>query len=367
MGDLADGVRAAGTGTTGSKRKTIHRREAFKGVRIFMPRVLSKHPAKDQWRPFDYERDLLPRLDWESFTFRDADQFVPDDQETISRSQVRIDVSDLERDDPALAEVSESDLVDTAVDIPALSRLILDIVPNPWQGARIIQDALERLAARDISPSRIFTNRLFMMNAIKEDLKKQIHDAGESMFRDLLASGDLSFQLVSKDDPALNWELAETLTLDVSEDDRVQLRKDGTRLEKNLFEPVYQKEINVLERDVAWYLDADKAVSWWHRISVKQDWHLQGWQRNRIYPDFLVCVSGNGDGAIKFRVLETKGLHLLGNEDTEYKRRLFELLTRHSEQTESIGNVLLDHGKQRLKFEMLLESDWRGRMSDILN
>jgi hypothetical protein len=61
---------------------------------------------------------------------------------------------------------------------------------------------------------------------------------------------------------------------------------NGEALEKSLFKPVYQKQVNGLEKDVAWYLDADKAVHWWHRIAVNQDWHLQGWQRNRVYPDF---------------------------------------------------------------------------------
>jgi len=165
--------------------------------------------------------------------------------------------------------------------------------------------------------------------------------------------------LVSQGDPDLNWELAETLYLDVSDDDKVQSRKNGTPLEKSLFDPVYQKEINTLEKEVAWYLDADLAVSWWHRISVKQDWHVQGWQRNRIYPDFLVCVKGEGNGTIRFRVLETKGMHLMGNEDTKYKERLFELLSEHSATNDSVGELLLKHGKQQLRFDMLLEDNWR--------
>lgn len=366
MGDLADGVRASGTSATGSKRTKITRRDKFKGVRVFMPRVLSKHAKTKKWRPFDYERDLLPRLDWSQMGFRKAETFVPDPQERLERTRVRIDVANISGGDPVLAEVESADWLDPTIDVPAMSRLLLDIIPNPWQSSRIVQETLAVLRKRKISEARIFTNRLFMMNAIKEDLKQQINDAGETEFRRMLADGDLSFQLVSKDDPKLNWELAETLSLDVSDEDKVLTRKNATPLEKSLFDPIYQKEINHLEKDVAWYLDADQAVQWWHRISVKQDWHLQGWQRGRIYPDFLMCMEGDGSGVIRFKVLETKGLHLKGNEDTEYKQRLFDLLSETSSESEAVGELLLQNGKQQIRFDMLFENDWRDKLGQIV-
>ncbi len=366
MGDLADGVRASGTTATGSKRTKITRRDKFKGVRVFMPRVLSKHAKTKSWRPFDYERDLLPRLDWSRMSFRKAKTFVPDPQDRLERTRVRIDVANIVDNDPVLAEVESADWLDPTIDVPAMSRLLLDIIPNPWQSSRIVQESLATLRGRDISEARIFTNRLFMMNAIKEDLKQQINEAGEAEFRQMLSDGDLSFQLVSKDDPQLNWELAETLSLDVSDEDKVLTRKNATPLEKSLFDPIYQKEINHLEKDVAWYLDVDQAVQWWHRISVKQDWHLQGWQRGRIYPDFLMCMEGDGSGVIRFKVLETKGLHLKGNEDTEYKQRLFDLLSETSSETEAVGELLLQHDKHQIRFDMLFENDWRDKLGQIV-
>ncbi|TWU07814.1 hypothetical protein [Stieleria varia] len=298
-----------------------------------------------------------------------ADTFVPDQQDTVDRTSVRIDVSDIAGNAPVMPEVESAELLDPMIDVPAMSRLLLDVVPNPWQGARIVSDALAVLRKRDISEARIFTNRLFMMNAIKEDLKQQINEGGESEFRKMLASGDLSFQLISKGDPALNWELAETLSLDVSDEDRVQSRKTERRLRSGLFDPVYQKEINSLEKDVAWYLDAETAVHWWHRISVKQVWHMQGWQRNRIYPDFLVYMKGDGTGAVKFSVLETKGMHLSSNEDTQYKQRLFELLTQHSSETETVGELFLEQGEQheqQLRFDMIFENDWRYKLGQFV-
>jgi type III restriction enzyme len=365
LGDLAASVTAAGKGAAaGSRTETLRRRRAFRGVNVFMPRVLSKHYATGEWREFDYERDMLPRLDWNAYRYTDRDVFTPDEMEGLDRTRVRVDVGDLSKQDADLlagATVTTEES-DPAIDVPAMVRLLLDVVPNPWQGARIVGEALTALRARGLSENRIFTNRLFLVKAIKENVRTQINDASEAAFRRMLADGDLSFQLVSSGDPALNWELAQTLELEITDEDRVLLRKNGASLEKSFLEPIYQKQVNELEREVAWYLDGDKAVKWWHRIAVKQDWHLQGWQRGRIYPDFLACLHDNGDGTMQFRVLETKGLHLKGNEDTAYKERLFELLTQYSQSAVPVGELLIGGAKQRIRFDLMLENNWRERL-----
>jgi hypothetical protein len=100
-----------------------------------------------------------------------------------------------------------------------------------------------------------------------------------------------------------------------------------------------------------------------NRIAVHQDWHLQGWQRNKVYPDFLACLHDRGNGKLRFTVLETKGLHLKGNDDTNYKRRLFELLTQHSQSALSVGELKLGLEKQNLCFDLLLEDDWVEKLS----
>lgn len=365
MGDLAASVKAGGKGAkAGAKRETIRRRKAFEGLRIFLPRVLSRHYANGEWRQFDYERDLLGRLDWAAFGYTNRATFTPDEKDAVERTLVRVSVEDLgNRDDEDLREVrTTEEQMEPELDFPALVRLLLDVIPNPWQGARILDETLAELRRRGIAEERIFTNRLFLVKAMRDDLKKQVHDASEAVFRQMLEDGELCFRLEASGDPKLNWELAETLELDVAEDDKILLRKNGEPLGRSLFEPVYQKQVNGLEKDVAWYLDGEKAIHWWHRIAVHQDWHLQGWQRSRVYPDFLACLQDSGDGRMRFTVLETKGLHLKGNEDTTYKTKLFELLTQHSQTALSVGELKLGLQQRDLRFELMLEDNWREKL-----
>ncbi len=365
MGDLAASVRMSGKGAAAaSRRETLHRRKEFAGLKIFMPRVLSRHYVSGAWRPFDYDRDLLSRLHWDGFSFTKRATFTPDEKEAIERTLVRVSVEDLGSvDDGDLPKTQTTDEeIQPELDIPALVRLLMDVIPNPWQGARIVNETLAELRKRGIGEQRIFTNRLFLLKAMRENLKEQVNRASEAEFRRMLADNELCFRLEASNDSKLNWELAEVLELDVTDEDKLLRRQNGEPLKNSLFEPVYQKQVNGLEKDVAWYLDGDKAVRWWHRIAVNQDWHLQGWQRNRIYPDFLACLHDNGDGKVQFTVLETKGLHLAGNEDTAYKARLFELLTKQSRTSLSVGELKLGLKQQEMRFELLLEADWRQKI-----
>jgi hypothetical protein len=55
-------------------------------------------------------------------------------------------------------------------------------------------------------------------------------------------------------------------------------------------------------------------------------YHIQGWKRNKIYPDFIATMvsSESSDDYNAVYVLETKGIHLK-NEDTRYKQDVFAL------------------------------------------
>jgi type III restriction enzyme len=89
---------------------------------------------------------------------------------------------------------------------------------------------------------------------------------------------------------------------------------------------------------------------------------LQGWQRNKVYPDFLACVQETGKGKIRFAVLETKGLRLKGNDDTAYKERLFELLEKISAKSVNVGELKLGVAQNEMRFELMLENNWRERI-----
>jgi len=64
-------------------------------------------------------------------------------------------------------------------------------------------------------------------------------------------------------------------------------------------------------------------------------------------------------------VVETKGLHLK-NDDTEYKRRLFEVLEKHSFDTVPVGELTLEAKPSPMRFRLVLEGDWKSQVDAAL-
>lgn len=82
-----------------------------------------------------------------------------------------------------------------------------------------------------------------------------------------------------------------------------------------------------MEKKFAYYLDEERALRWWYRVAARQrgEYYLQGWKQGRIYPDF-VAMTNEVAGATRVLIFDTKGEHLGGNLDTEYKRKVLETL-----------------------------------------
>lgn len=371
MADLASSVKAGGDKTDKqriTRRETLQRRAAFDGLPvIFMPRVLHQDESTAEgYRLLDYDRDILGELSWDSFSFLQAESVNIDEVEKLKRTIARVDIDKQPDDEGLFSHQLVEEIPDEGLDIPFLVRQLLEVIPNAWQGMRILDETLEILRGRGVSDERLFVNRLDLLQAMKLDLKKQVDQAAEELFRRKLATGAVSLRLVSSGDSELNWALARTLEVDVSDEDRLLYRKDGGELEKSLFEKVYQRDFNSLEKETAWYLDTRESVYWWHRIAVNQrSYSLQGWQRNKVYPDLLVCVHGTAGGTVRFTVLETKGNHLKGNDDTAYKRNLFELLTVHVDKAVRAGTFDFGEETRQISFTILMEDSWAQELARI--
>jgi hypothetical protein len=116
------------------------------------------------------------------------------------------------------------------------------------------------------------------------------------------------------------------------------------------------------------YLDDSDAVKWWWRIAARRDWGLQGWMRNKVYPDFLVHLDANRNIA-RLLVLETKGKHLEGSADTEFKTKFFELLEAAYTSGKEAGEVeLFVDRPDAMRFRILIQEKkaWEPELEKVL-
>jgi len=371
MADLVSQV-AVSNGSGAQKRvartEKLKRREKFsKMPPVFLPKVLHRDKGRNAGcRELDYERDILGELDWESFRFAAADSFPlgSDNKRTLAQVDVK-EVGGEQKVVQTLFQEDVDEIPEEGLDLAFLVRQLLDVIPNPWQGMRIFDEALAALRERGATEKQLYAMRFDLLKAMKLALKKQVHAAAETLFKEKLKDGRLSFHLVSSDDPELNWKLARELEITVSDEDREFRRKSGDPVERSLFDKVFQRDLNGLEKETAWYLDEKETVHWWHRIAVNQShYSIQGWQRDRVYPDFLACIHGVEEGRFRFSVLETKGEHLKGNDDTGYKERLFELLTEHTNAAIRAGEMKLGVDTGQMTFQMLMQDSWKQQMEE---
>lgn len=324
----------------------------------------------DGYRVLDYERDILGELDWEGLHFLSAASLDVDGEARLTRTLARVSLdrscgetgqTTFELHQEAVATMPEEGL-----DIPFLVRQLLDVIPNPWQGVRVLEEALGVLRKRGLSEEALYVNRLELIRLMKEELRTQVDTLAERLFREKLDREDITLRLTTANDLVLRWKLAEEMSVEVTDDDAILRRRNGDPLERSLFEKVYVRDLNELEKNTAWYADESEPVKWWHRIAVGgSSYSLQGWQRNKVYPDFLVCLEEKTPGQWRFTLLETKGEHLKGNDDTKYKQTLFELLTRHASQPLStVGDLELGDQSPPIRFKMIMEENWKQALAD---
>ncbi|MYH02157.1 MAG: DEAD/DEAH box helicase, partial [Nitrospira sp. SB0675_bin_23] len=319
---LGNTIRGAGEGDA-PQPQTIKRRPKYKRLQIFLPQVL--HEEGYRWRPLDYDRDILGAINWSEIDVGEA--VNPDDDDTIREIIATVDVQGDRRIFDEALETGERLSLDYFV------RRLTDVVPNPWQAARMTANFLKKHTGYD--DSKLLNNRIYLSEVLRRSIKEDLDKKAESVFRSKIKNDAIRFPLET--DENLDYELEKSREVYVSSQERALQGEHGLPIQQSLFDPVHESNFNGLEKDFALYLDKSNAISWWHKIAAKQQYHLQGWRRQRVYPDFVACQRGDG----RLLILETKGIHLKGNEDTNYKQQLLATL-------EAAYNKADDRGEMRV-------------------
>ena len=117
---------------------------------------------------------------------------------------------------------------------------------------------------------------------------------------------------------------------------------NGDLTNKSLFDFVAEDQMNSYERAVALCLDRDENVLYWYRNLVgEESFGIQGYRRNRVRPDFVAHGRTDSQPHHLVWVVESKGKHLKGSEDTEYKRDIARLFSEVGKQVswQQLGEV----------------------------
>ena len=342
---LVDDVRA--TAASDTEARMVQRRERFRGRDIFLPKVLHRD-GEGGLRNLDYQRDILPEIDWASIE-APAEAELPGANGGPAMETTAVDLggalpSTLRRE--ALA-------VNAAVTLDWFARR-LDLVPNPWQAARIAGERIAALRAGGLDDDAIHAQRGAQASNLRKHVVDEIERRAEQVFREKLRAGDIRFDLEVGES---NFRMPDSIELRVAPNEG-QIASYGQPVQRSLFEMAPEHDFNELEREYALYLDEREAIRWWHRVAARQqhEYYLRGWKPGRIFPDFVALSEDEDESTLL--ISETKGDLLREHPDTEYKQKVLAALEQCFNERHASYQAVPVHDVARGRFRVVFREDF---------
>lgn len=367
MSDLVQQVREVDEFKAGvGQKRRIERRQTFKDKSIYLPVV--NWVDQGVVRPLDYEQDVLSRIDWLAISVDALAARIPIDGSHERQTQTtRVSFTDGSGIEAFASEPAKS--VEEGVELDAVyaTRMLTDIVPNPWIARGLVKRLLDLLHLRGLGDSAVGAMSGFLVEELRMFLALERDRLAEVAFIEEVAAERIQFRLRAD---SSHWVMPEFMETDLPATADQLPRHDGRLTEKSVFAPVYRADFNAAEAEFACYVDEHKALEWWHRNVAKAGhYHLQGWRNRRVYPDFLMATVG-ADGRRKLVVIETKGDQLAGNLDTEYKRKLMRMMSDQF-RTDIKGKAgeleIVNDDGTKVECDLILISEWKTQLPARLN
>lgn len=358
LGDIAGRIVSdeAGTDTGGLKDRVMQYRSGFKKFegKIYLPKFVIQE--KESWRDMNFEIDILSEIDWESITIDEIKNLSLQNKRN-QEQEIALGLSDEEKE--LLKETGRAEKSGTLeIDEVFLTRQITEIIPNPWHCFQIGEKAIQLLLEK-YERETVAANFVFIIEELKKILEKERNRLSEQVFRKMVVDKKLCFFLITDKG---GFELPSRIKV---KSNKQLVRNDNTPIQKSLFDYVPEENINDLEKSVAIYLDEQEKLLWWYRNMSRQDYHIQGWKRNKIYPDFLAAdKQEEKDDYGTVYVLETKGIHLK-NEDTKYKQDVFALCNELGARKawKELFDEFPDHD---FEFQVVFEDEWQNKINELM-
>jgi type III restriction enzyme len=311
--DSSDGS-AKQKDTREAQMREVYRRfyKKFEG-RVYLPRFAVKE-GRD-YAALDYYRHLISRIDVAKFDYDTVDWDLSD---LLAKAKDSIYTITIDQD---IQRVEEREIISSEIDEQVVAWLVANLSFDYFsfkQLREVVESVVERLvmANRKLKGSLSlikFELRRRISGLIDRETDRITHEAFDKLFKEK----KLCFYLECVD---ARFEIPPRV--EVRSKQKKLVRDDNEQIQRSLFDYV-PDDFNEYEKAIALYLDSCPQVLWWYRNLVGPDqFSIQGYRRPRIYPDFVVQEGNDKKPIASVLVVESKGMHLQGNPDTNYKRSI---------------------------------------------
>lgn len=357
LGDLSGSV-SSGSSLKKIETQVDQRRAALQKQRVALP-VFAVKSGKT-WRQASYAMDIAARIDWARIDLSTIEAMEL--SEAVQGFELAVDLGEKEGEG-SIKIGGRKSLRGKLEDGDALhcARHLMQVAPNPWRAFEFSEKILGSLVAKH-GAEKVGDNFMRVVEHAQLEIERQRDELGKEIFEKMLDSGEMAFQVLALKGVA-NWSVPGSQTR--SKTGKRMTRADGAQLQRSLFEFVDDAEVdNPLERDVACFLDEQEQLLFWYRSVPRRDYYIQGWQPNKIWPDFVAARKGQ---ALEGIVIESKGDHLIGNKDTVYKEAVFEMCgARFVAKAVGDGHMPSVDIPAGVQFKVVGQSTWRQELLSAL-
>lgn len=359
LGDLAGKVVTEGSFEgEGVSDRIIEVREKFKDIAkgVILPFFAIKRV--DKWEKVNYDIDVASKVDWSKIDLTKIYSLVLSNTEDKDIEQIATIVEDREQ---LIRQIDVRKIRQKGFEINSvfMARNLIDIVPNPWVAHDFSQLVIEQLIKK-YDKQKIATNFVFIIEELRKHLLDERDRLAKEVFLSLIEKDILRFFIVGN-----NFGYKLPTTNKIKSTSRPLLNREWQQPQLSLFDFVPEEDFNETEKSVALYLDEQDKLLFWYRNIAKSDYPIQGWKKQKVYADFIFSTTEDKKSVDKIYVLETKGKHLVGNEDSKYKESLFDLCNKLA-LTKNADELNLAMKNKEVSFHFVPEDEWKQRLNAIL-
>jgi type III restriction enzyme len=324
---------------------------------VFLPKFVIKGDTHSE--DLSFERDLLSKVDWNGLDV-DFVNDIPLSVASINSGTIKIGFSDKIGHEFLSVDSEQKTMVGSGdIDTLFVTRQLSSIIPNPWISYQIAQKCIDIFKTKH-SDQNIALNLVYIINELMTGLQKQIDSQCQAIFRNMLADDTLRFVLLSSKGGFKLPKSIKTSGAPLPNPDSTSLAQ------LSLFDSIGEDDFNNFERNVAMYFEKQEKLLWWHRNVIgKTGYHVQGWGKGKIYADFVYTTKKNETDFNKVYILETKGDHLIGNNDTNYKQNIFELCNTTAIKKDWNELIQDDFEGKEVEFQLVSEEDWQVKVNNV--
>ncbi len=335
--------------------KSLYR--PFNG-KIYLPRFCVKNGS--DYEGLDYFRHLISQVDVELFNYGKLKWDVADMADKAKDFHYSATLGEWKA-------VGEEDASFFEPDETVLAWLVASL-PYEHFSFKQLRVVVEKFTTQLCAVNPSLKNGLGLVkftlrNKCREFIETETDRLAEAAFDRMFEKGGLCFYLECVE---CRFEIPPSIEVRRT---KPLMHSDYSQMTRSLFDYVPEADFNDYEKEVALVIDRHPEVLWWYRNKVGQNnFAIQGFRKNRIFPDFVVQNGEDEKPVARVVVVESKGKHLLGNLDTEYKRKMADYFSKAGKQVswQKLGEGF---DKHQFRFQILdegLYDSWRDELNKLV-